>query len=133
MLLSCSWEKKVISYISKINRNIYRFWKFDPIFWSNLIECFFTFLSKNFFTNLMVYNNFFQFLNYLIQRSFTHLINQKKFNSIYPVFIQKLKQPLITVKVITENRAYWGFQEWPQIKKMATSLEQSTHIISCIT
>ena len=32
-------------------------------------------------------------------------------------------------KVMTENQAYCGYQEWVHTEKMATYWEQSTHII----
>ena len=31
------------------------------------------------------------------------------FRANHLVWIQKLKLPMITIKVITENQAYWGF------------------------
>ena len=39
------------------------------------------------------------------------------FHAIHLVWIQKLKQPMIFIKVMTENRAYCGFQGWLQVKE----------------
>ena len=49
--------------------------------------------------------------------------------AIYLVWIQKLKQPMITIKVLTENRTYYDFQGCLQTEKMSTSGQQSTHMI----
>ena len=51
------------------------------------------------------------------------------FYNIYLVWIQKLKQPMITIKVMTENWTYYGFQGWLQTEKMFTSRKQSTRMI----
>ena len=52
------------------------------------------------------------------------------FCTIHLVWIKKLKQLMITIKVMTENRTYYRFQGSLQTEKMATSREQSTHIIN---
>ena len=44
-------------------------------------------------------------------------------------WIQKLKQLMKTIKVMTENQAYCGFSGWLQTEKTATCQEESTQII----
>ena len=39
------------------------------------------------------------------------------FCAFHLVWIQKLKQPVITMKVMTENQPYCGFQRWEQAAK----------------
>ena len=67
---------------------------------------------------------FFWFLSYLIQQS----LICKIFRAIHPVWIQKLKQPVIYIKVMTENWACCGFQGWLQTKN-GDLPRRSTHII----
>ena len=51
------------------------------------------------------------------------------FCAIHIVWIQEMKEPMTTIKVMTENWAYCGFQGWLQTEKMVTCQEQSTLLL----
>ena len=51
---------------------------------------------------------------------------------IYVLWIQKLKKPMITIKDMTENWPYCGFQGLLQAEKMASCQEQSAHTLLVI-